>query len=139
VQAIALMDADIHGGTAGVADTAFFASVDRYMRRTSAPAEARAAVDFLHALAAWDYANAVRASHALVGRAAGGDFWLAPDLLRDGATTARLMTGDTAGAREVFVALAPYSQRARTDLRSLVLESMLREASDSTRRVVTVR
>ena len=75
----------------------------------------------------------------LTERAARGDFWLAPDVLRDGVTTARLMVGDLAGARDVFIALAPYSQRPRTDLRSLVLESMLMARSDSAARLVTVR
>ena len=139
VQAIALMDADIHGGTAGVADTAFYASLERYLRRTSPPAEARASVDFLRGLASWDYATAARASTLLTQDALRGDLWLGADLLRDGATTARIMVGDVSGARDVFVALAPYSQRPRTDLRSLVLESMLYAPSDSAGRLVTVR
>src|SRR6185503_2607749 len=54
-RAVAQMNVEIHGGSAGVADTAFFGLLDRYLKRTSPPAEARAAVEFLRGLAAWDF------------------------------------------------------------------------------------
>ena len=133
VQSMALMDADIHGGAAGVPDTAFYTEIDRYLKRTSPPPppEARAAVDFLRALSSWDYVAATRASKPLVAKAVIGDFWLDPDLIRDGATTSRVMLGDGAGAREVYIALAPFSRRSPTDLRTMLLESNVRAASAS--------
>ena len=131
VQSMALMDADIHGGAAGISDTAFYAEIDSYLRRTSPPAEGRAAVDFLRALSSWDYAGAVRASGPLVTSARRGDLWLDPDLLRDGATTAHVMQGDALGARDVYVSLAPFSRRSPTDLRTMLLEAYVRSAKDS--------
>ena len=89
--------------------------------------EARAAADFLHGLAVWDFAQASRASALLVAAAERGELWLAPDLLRDGAVTAQLMLGNATAARDIFVALAPLSQRESSDLRTMVLEAMIRE------------
>lgn len=132
VQSMALMDADIHGGAAGVSDTAFYGEVVRYLKRTSPPPppEVTAAVKFLRALSSWNFADADRVSRPLVAKAIIGDHWLDPDLLRDGATTARLLERDVAGAREVFVGLAPFSQRPPTDLRTMLLESNVRAASN---------
>ena len=125
--AMALMEGDLHGGSAGVADSAFYRQVYAYVARAKAPADARASVDFLHALAVWDFAAAAKASAPLIAAAERGDLWLAPDLLRDGAVTAQLMQGNAPAARDVFVALAPYSQRAPSDLRTMVLEALIRE------------
>lgn len=133
VQSMALMDADIHGGSAGVSDSNFYAEVDGYLKRTSPPPEAQASVDFLRALSSWNFSEADKASRPLVARAIIGDQWLDPDLLRDGATTARLMTRDAAGAREVFIGLAPFSRRPPTDLRSMLLEANVRAASEAVR------
>jgi hypothetical protein len=125
---MALMEADLHGGSAGVIDTAFYRDIDAYLRRVSAPAEAKAAVNYLRALSLWDYPSAIVAGTPLTAAASRGDFWLAPDLLRDGMVTAELVQGNAAAARDVFVALAPYSQRERTDLRTMVLEALIRDA-----------
>ena len=126
--AVALMEADLHGGSAGVTDSAFYRDINGYLRRVKAPVEARAAVDYLHALSAWDYAGIVRAGSPLLADAERGSFWLAPDLLRDGMVTAELMEGNSAAARDVFIALAQQSQRDPTDLRTMVLEALVREA-----------
>ena len=131
VQAVSLMDGDIHGGSAGVADSAFYRDVDAYLRRTSPPPVARAAVEFMHALASWNFPAAQRASDTLIARARRGDHWLDPDLLRDGAVTARLMQGDVAGARGVFIVLTPFTRRPLTDLRSMLLESFVRPDADT--------
>lgn len=124
-RALSQVERDLHGGTAGVADSAFYDAVDRYVRRTSAPPEAKAAVDFLRGLASWDFARATRASEPLIGAARRREHWVHPDLLRDGAVTARVMQGDTAGARAAFLALALHSQRSPTDLRSMLLETLV--------------
>jgi predicted membrane-bound spermidine synthase len=132
-QAIALMDSEIHGGTAGVADTAFYSAVERFLRRTSPPPEARASIAFLRALSGWDFEGAARASEPLIAAARRGDLWVDPDVLRDGSTTACVMLGDTAGARAAFVALAPYARRAAEDVRTRLLESLLRPQAISSR------
>lgn len=125
VQSVSLMDGEVHGGSAGVADSAFYREVNRYLRRTTPPNEARAAMDFLRALSSWDFAAATHASEPLVARALTGDLWLDPDVLRDGATTAYLMSGEPNRAREVFMALAPYSRRVASDLRNLLLQAQV--------------
>jgi hypothetical protein len=105
--AMALMEADLHGGSAGVIDTAFYRDIDAYLRRVSAPAEAKAAVNYLRALSLWDYPSAIVAGTPLTAAASRGDFWLAPDLLRDGMVPAELVQGNAAAPRDVFVAQAP--------------------------------
>ena len=55
-----------------------------------------------------------------------GDVWIAPDLLRDGATTAYLMRGDTAAARNAFRVLSLQTRRSPSDARTLLLEALLR-------------
>ena len=58
-------------------------------------------------------------------------------LLRDGATTAQLMQRNPGAARDAFLALAPFSQRSPSDLRTMMLEAMVRASLDSTRRLAT--
>ena len=121
-------EADIHGGTAGVADEAFFASVRRFLTRHDAPSEARAAVSFLHGIAAWDFAEASRAADELLPAAMQSKSWLPVDFLREAAVVAKLRSGDVAGARQYFEALSRVSQRRRDDLRVLLLGAHLRSA-----------
>jgi hypothetical protein len=122
------------GGSAGVADSAFYARVNQFLARHPAPPEARASIEFLHGLAAWDFGEAARASQPLLAAAARGDFWLSPDLLREGAVVARLRSGDIAGARGVFMMLAPVSSRAPDDLRPQLLAASIIAAGEQQRR-----
>jgi hypothetical protein len=126
----ALRDADEtrSGGSAGVADTALYAAAGRALVRSRAPAEARAAVAFLHGLAAWDFAEAARATGPLLAAAHAGDYWLPADLLRDGAVVARLRTGDVRGARAALDALASASARTRNDVRGQLLTALVHGA-----------
>src|SRR5439155_23435198 len=89
-----------------------------------------AAIDFLHGLAAWDFAEASRAADALLDAARGGDLWLNADMLRDGTVLARLATHDRTGARSAFEALMSKSDRSPTDLRTRLLWAYI---SDSAR------
>ena len=113
------------GGSAGIADSAFFGRVSRVLTRHSAPAEARAAVAFLHGLAAWDFAEASRAAEPLLAAASRGDYWLTPDLLREGTVVARLRTGDIAGARSAYVLLDGSSSRSPNDVRPQLLAAWI--------------
>ncbi|HEU4566274.1 MAG TPA: fused MFS/spermidine synthase [Gemmatimonadaceae bacterium] len=119
---------DIHGGTAGVADGAFYDAVQGFAARHGAPPEVRDALAFWRALAEWDFPAAARLADALVPAAQGRLPWIAPDDLRDGAVVARLRTGDIAGARRIFTELAPRSERAATNLRTRLLEAYIRAA-----------
>ena len=116
------------GGSLGIADTAFFAAMQRFLARQSPPAEARAAIDFLHGLAALDFARVSRASVPLIKAARRGDDWLPPDLLRDGAVVAALRTGDERSARAAMVVLSPRSARTRDDVRSQLLAAWIADA-----------
>jgi spermidine synthase len=92
---------DIHGGTAGVADSAFFKRVRDFARRAGAPLEARAALDFLHGIASWNWVEAAIASTVIMA-AEDPNAWI-PDLVaRNGAAVAYIKLQDTAGARKVL-------------------------------------
>ena len=123
------------GGSLGVADTALFAAAERAVARHSAPSEARASVEFLHGLAAHDFAKVARASIPLINAARRGDDWLAVDLVRDGAVVAALRTGDLRGARAAMVTLTPRTARGRNDVRSQLLSAWVRDAERRSRPV----
>jgi spermidine synthase len=97
----------IHGGTAGVADEPFYAKLRAYAQRTNAPAPARAAIEFLHGLAAWNFADASRAGQSLIdARVRDTVDWLPISLVRNGVVVARIELGDFEGARAAFKAYA---------------------------------
>ncbi|MEP6620802.1 MAG: fused MFS/spermidine synthase [bacterium] len=117
------------GGSIGVADTALYGKVSRYLARQSPPAEARAAVAFLHGLSARDYAETATAALPLVAAALRGDYWLPADLLRDGAVVALIRTGDAKDARYVLENLRAASSRAPNDVRGQLLAAWARRAA----------
>ncbi len=92
----------VHGATAGVADTLFYAPLFQFLRDQDAPPEARAAADFLLGVAAWDHERASRAAGILLGPAQRGEDWIPRGLLLEGGILARLALGDAEGAREVL-------------------------------------
>jgi spermidine synthase len=138
-RAVSAVEYDLHGGAAGVADLAFYARIDRYLRRTSPPLEARASIEVLRGLATWDFAGASLAAEPLIAKAQRAELWLDPDLLRDGVVTARLMQQDLDGAGNAFRSLALFSRRSPADLRTLLLEALLNSAADSARQRVARR
>jgi spermidine synthase len=105
------------GGAVGLADSAYFATVRAYLARQRAPAQVSAAVDFIHGLAAWDFAEASRAADTLIGAARQGQLWLSPDLLREGTVAARLRLGDVRGAHVALEQLAGIGGRPAGDVR----------------------
>ncbi|HKP14871.1 MAG TPA: fused MFS/spermidine synthase [Gemmatimonadaceae bacterium] len=127
------------GAAAGVADEAFFGRVRAYLARQSAPAPASAAVDFIHGLASWDLAEAVRASSVLVPLAEQGEHWLSPNLLREGTIAAQLRLGDAAGARATLHRLRGSPGRGRGDLRGDLLTASVAAAEAVQRRPVAQR
>ncbi|HEY6827289.1 MAG TPA: hypothetical protein VI259_10540, partial [Gemmatimonadaceae bacterium] len=131
VQSVAWVEASIHGGMAGMVDTAFYSSLYSYLDRAHAPVPARAAIDFLHGLASWDYAQAARAADPLLAEAAKGELWLDADELRDGAVVSKLAVGDRAAAREAFHSLIRRSSRTVTDLRTRLLYSYIADTVDA--------
>ncbi len=122
MSAVVRVDADIHSGTAGVVDTAFFRRMRQYAAGSGAPAEARAGLDFLHGIGAWNWPETAVASKALIASTDSVP-WIPDVLLRNGAAVAYIMMRDTTGAKEV---LATFAKRTYEDrFRERMLASYL--------------
>lgn len=116
---------DLHGGVAGVVDSAYYREIAQFMERQHAPEAARSAWRFQQAAVTYDWPGvAAEVTPQLKARVA-GHTWLPVDLLRDAATIALVRTGDHATAKKVFDALAPFSTRDKTDLRTVTLGQVL--------------
>jgi spermidine synthase len=101
-------EAELHGGSAGVADEAFYGKVRKFVDGSNAPPPAvRAVVDFYHGLAAWDFAEASRAGDALLAERDAQRTWIPIATLRQGTALAKIKLGDTAGAKGVYDRLRP--------------------------------
>ena len=128
IQDVIPVEAALHGGTAGSADSAFYRRLFDHLERWDAPPEARDAVAFLHGLAAWDFSEAADAAGALLDAAEAGRTWLPPSLFLDGAVVACLKAGRLERARRALGLLAPRTGRAPDDFRLRLLEAHLIEA-----------
>jgi spermidine synthase len=137
VQSVAAVEEGLHGGMAGYVDEDFYGKLRAFLDRTNAPPTARGAIDFLHGLAAWDFAEASRGADPLLAAAARGELWLDADVLRDGAVMAKLAVGDRTAATVAFRLLVTRSSRDITDLRTRLLYSYISDTTDS--RLLTAR
>ena len=99
------VDRDLHSGTAGVMDSAFFREVRGFLNRTGAPAEARAAVDFLEGISAWNWPLAATAAKVLIASQDTVE-WIPDVLLRNGAAVANVIIRDTTEAKLVLQTFA---------------------------------
>ena len=107
-----------------MADEAFYERVYSYLTRARAPADVRAAVDFTHGLAAWDFAQASRAADTLVTEFLHDSLpWIPIPALRNGTVVARIELGDLAGARRAFQDMAPETRQ--TDFVAQLLAAYL--------------
>ena len=116
----------VHGGTAGVVDEEYYRPIYAYMQKASAPVDVRDAIDFTHALAAWDYPTLATMGdrvieHTLKEKRA----LMAPEVLRDATVIAKLATNDVKGARRVFEVMAKSVKRDPEDVRSALLGAYL--------------
>ena len=111
-QRLAIIDRDIHGGSAGAVDTVLYNPLEPYLRQTNAPPVVRSAVEFMRAMNSWDFVSASRAADVLFAHQMRGENWIPADYLRDGAVTAKLMIGDPTGALRVFSSVNRFT---RTD------------------------
>lgn len=111
------VEADLHGGTMGWTDDAWYASVSHYLEQQHAPADAQATLRFMHAIASYDWPHAVAEIAALQKAREDGIVWMSEDIFRDGATIALLHTGDVARARVVFDRMGEFVARKPDDLR----------------------
>jgi spermidine synthase len=111
MHAVVETDADLHGGTAGVVDTAFFQRIRQFAANQGAPLEARAGVEFLQGIGAWDWPKAAVASQTLIATSDTVE-WVPETLLRNGAAVSYIMLGDTTGAKDV---LRKFARRTGED------------------------
>ncbi|HEV2671321.1 MAG TPA: hypothetical protein VGU74_09525 [Gemmatimonadales bacterium] len=127
MRSLSLVEQDVHGTAQGTADEGFYAALERYVARNRLPLQARAAVDFLHGLAAWDFPRAAAAADRLLLDATLGEAWVPRDMYREGAVVAKLKIGDVVGARRLFNAVVQLPG-GRSGLRTRLLEAHLRAA-----------
>jgi spermidine synthase len=123
------IDDALHNGTAGVADTLWYAQLRSYLTAADAPERAQRMVAFLEAVRAWDWPTVITQGERLIEL--GAERPLAPvpaDLLRDALVVAHLTTGDAAAARRVFDLLAGRTGRPVGDLRTRLLQSWISAA-----------
>jgi len=111
ITSVSNADEELHGGTAGVADTAFFSRLKSYAARTGAPAEARASLDFLQAIGTWDWPVAVVATKSLMA-STDSVTWLPDVLVRNAGAVAHIKVRDWEGAKEV---LRHFAKRTSED------------------------
>jgi len=117
-------DRDVHGGSPGSVDAAFYRQVDAFVSRVNAPLGVRQSVQFLKAADGWDFEVVQRVGDQLIGKMRSGERWFSPDYLRDATVSAHLKNGDPSGARAAFSALLPFVSRdAVGDLRTRLLRA----------------
>ena len=117
-----------HAGSAGTIDERFYSSLDAFMTRMHAPAEARQSIGLRRALSSWDFKAASAYADSLAPQAIVLDAWMGVDEIREGGMVAKLKLGDPIGARRFWVALAPVATRPPEALRSLLLDAYLGDA-----------
>jgi predicted membrane-bound spermidine synthase len=117
-----------HAGSAGTIDERFYSSLDAFMTRMHAPAEARQSIGLRRALSSWDFKAASAYADSLAPQAIALDAWMGVDEIREGGMVAKLKLGDPIGARRFWVALAPVATRPPEALRSLLLDAYLGDA-----------
>ena len=119
-------DRDVHGGSPGSVDAAFYRQVDAFVSRVNAPLGVRQSVQFLKAADGWDFEVVQRVGDELIGKMRNGGRWFSPDYLRDATVSAHLMNGDPSGARAAFTALLPFLSRDPVgDLRTRLLQARI--------------
>jgi hypothetical protein len=105
MRAVVDVDRDVHGGTAGVVDSALFTRLRSFVTRGGAPAEARAGVDFLDGIGSWNWPLAATAAKTLIASTDTVE-WIPDVLLRNGAAVANIILRDTTEAKSVLQTFA---------------------------------
>lgn len=122
------VESELHWGTVGWADTAFYGEVHEFLDRVDAPREARAAVDLKHGLALLDWERVASAADVLVARVAAGEAWVPPATLLDASVVAYLRVGRPTAARNALDMLSRTSGYGADNLRLWLLDALVAEA-----------
>jgi hypothetical protein len=121
-----VVDRDVHAGSPGSVDTAFYRRIHDFVDRANAPEGARQSVEFLEAADRWDFEAVQRVGDELIRKATTGEIWLSSDYLRDATVVAHLKDGDPAGAKRAFDAMRPLVRRDPVaDLRTRLLRAYI--------------
>lgn len=119
------VEAEIGGGSSGVADEAVFSDITEFLDRHDAPELAREAIAFRHGIAAWDFEKASWATDALMQSVLDSEGWIFPDEVLFGGVVAKLRIRDFEGAMSVWEQLESLVRRNGFDLRLELLKSYL--------------
>jgi spermidine synthase len=114
---------DLHAGTMGEVDAAWYDAVERYMRAQDAPADGLVALRMLRAASSYDWTTAARLTQELIDARNRGRYWLPEAIFLDAAVLSRLKAGDATGARILFARLSPGSGRNANDVRIRMLDA----------------
>jgi hypothetical protein len=124
------VERDLHAGTAGWVDEAFYRQTRAYMERFDAPETVRDVVAFRHGLAAWNFEEAAVALERLRAAEAHTRGFIDVEELFEGGITALLLRGDADGAGRLMESLGGR-RGMRGDLPARLLESYLSRAVQS--------
>jgi spermidine synthase len=127
------VEADRHGGTMGVIDSAWYAGVERFMVAQNAPRDGVSALRLLRAAASYDWRTAARETEVQITARNRGRRWLPADLFFDAAVVSHLRLGEFARARVLFARLSTASDRPADDVRTLLLDAYLSRAESTPR------
>ena len=122
------VESDLHRGTVGWVDEAFYREVYEFLGASEAPAHARAAVDLMHGLGTLDWERVASAADLLVARVAAGEPWVSVGTLLDAAVVAYLRVGRPSAARNALNVLGRVSGRSADHLRMRLLDALVTQA-----------
>jgi hypothetical protein len=114
VQDVVSTESDLHAGTAGVADERFYRAIFTFLDRTHPPREARASVELLHGMAAWDWSQVDGAGEVLLRAMEQRRLWLDPQFLREVTVVGKLRRGDVPGAASAIRRFSAASNQRPT-------------------------
>ncbi len=122
------VERELNWGTTGWVNETLYRPVYRYLDRWEAPPEARAAVDFHHGLARFDWPKVAEAADRLIPLVAAGRNWVSPHVLLDASVVAYLRTGRPTAAQVAMDRLAPRTTRKAGNLRNRLLRALILQA-----------
>ena len=125
------VEKDLNGGTAGTAPDGFFDRAYDFMRSHAAPREVWDALHFRHGVATWNFDEVIDTASRLIPLAEQRNHWIDPDELRAATVVARLLRGDSAGARDVLGRLESVSTMSPDDVRVQLLHAFVDRAQRS--------